>query len=137
MPYEHIRKALTAVVETARAGAPVANVLVEYENRALLDTQKQSVPYLKFKLHFMDGRNASMGLGARYRAYGNLTLTVAVKEGKGTSESLQMVSYLRPLLHSKVVQGIHLQDASLHPNVPHLGWIYSPLLVPFWYDHAG
>jgi len=131
---EQARIDITTAIELAKIGAPVSPLLIEYDNRIVVDTQTQTKPYLAIHIKFMDGRQADLAEKPIHRMSGQLHVAAVVKEGTGSSEALRLLDYIYPQLHQRYMGVVRCHMAKLAPMAPHLGWNYYPVLIPFWFD---
>lgn len=134
MAQEDIRQALVTAVEAAKVGAPTAGLIIEYDNRIIVDTQTQVDPYLIVQVVLMDGKQADLAEHAIHRFYGQLLLGAAVKEGAGASDALKLLDHFVPQLQRKTFTGVHTQTAKPTPSKKNLGWTLFSTIIPFWYD---
>jgi hypothetical protein len=134
MSQEYIRQALATAVEAAKVAAPTAGLIIEYDNRIIVDTQTQVDPYLLAQIVLFDGVQADLAANAIHRFYGQLHLIAAVKEGAGSADALKLLDHFVPQLQRKSFAGVRLETAKPAPSKKNLGWVYFPTLIPFWYD---
>lgn len=134
MTMEAARQAIATAVEAAKAGAPVSPLIIEYDNRTIVDTQTQTKPFLCVRMELMNARQADLNVKPIHRFDGQIHLAAAVKEGSGSAEALKLLDYFYPLLHQTALGILRTHMASPAPMVPHLGWCYYPMLIPFWFD---
>lgn len=134
MALEDVRQAIVAAVEAAKVGCPGGIPLIEYDNRIIVDTQTQSVPFICVKILFLDAEQADLNVNPTHRLYGQIHVSAAVKEGEGMSIGLKMLGHFYPQLHKKQLGSVRTKMAKLVQSRPHLGWVYYPALIPFWSD---
>lgn len=134
MAQEDIRQALVTAVEAAKVGAPTAGLIIEYDNRIIVDTQTQVDPYLIVQVVLMDGKQADLAEHAIHRFYGQLLLGATVKDGSGASDALKLLDHFVPQLQRQTFNGVHMQTAKPAPSRKNLGWTTFPTIIPFWYD---
>lgn len=134
MSLETVRQSIVTAIEAAKVGCPNGVPVIEYDNRILVDTQAQAVPFLCVQVKFMDGVQADLGTNPIHRIYGQIHLEAAVKEGAGSALALTMLGHFYPQLHKKQIGAIRTAMSTFAPIHPHLGWVYHPILIPFWSD---
>jgi hypothetical protein len=131
---ELARQAIVTAVEAVKAGAPVAGLIIEYDNRIIVDTQTQTKPFFCVNMVLMNGRQADLNAKPIHRFNGQIHIAAAVKDGAGSSDALKLLDYFYPLLHQRALGSIRTHMAKPAPMKPHLGWCYYPMLIPFWFD---
>lgn len=135
MSRELIRQTLVAAVESAKASfAPGYQLLIEYDNRWTIDTQTQTNPYLKIDIKFIDMEQADISNDPTHRILGQLVLGAGVKAGSGSKEANFILDHFFPRLQRKTFGTVRTHMATVAPDVNHLGWLYCPVIVPFWAD---
>jgi hypothetical protein len=131
---EQARIDIVTAIEAAKAGAPVSPLLIEYDNRIVVDTQTQVKPYLAVHIKFMDGRQADLAAKPIHRMSGQIHVAAVAKIGSGSAEALKLLDYIYPQLHQRSMGVVRCHMSKLAPMSPHLGWNYYPVLIPFWFD---
>jgi hypothetical protein len=134
MSLDIIRQNIVAAMEAAKVGTPGGIPVVEYDNRMLVNTQTQSAPFVICNIVYGMGEQADLNAKPIHRLYGQIHLIVATKEGGGSTDAAKMLGYLYPQLQGKVFGIVRTSFASPAPPKPHLGWVYTPILIPFWAD---
>ena len=131
---EQARIDITTAIEAAKTGAPISPLLIEYDNRIVVDTQTQTKPYLAVHIKFMDGSQADLSKSPIHRMLGQIHIAAVAKEGSGSSDALKLLDFFYPQLHGRNMGVVRCRMAKLAPMAPHLGWNYYPVLIPFWFD---
>jgi hypothetical protein len=131
---EQARIDIVTAIEAAKAGAPVSPLVIEYDNRIVVDTQTQTKPYLAVHVKFMEGRQADLSARPIHRISGQIHLAAVAKDGTGSSEALKLLDFFYPQLHQRSMGVVRCHMATLAQVKPHLGWNYYPVLIPFWFD---
>lgn len=134
MSLETIRQSIVAAVEAAKVGAPGGTPVVEYDNRLIVDTQAQTAPFVNCRIVFFDGYQADLNAKPIHRVLGQIHLAVATKEGNGSTDAAKILGFMYPQLQGKSLGSVRTQFAKPAPSFPHLGWVYTPVLIPFWSD---
>lgn len=134
MSLELARQLIVAAVEAAKVGAPVSPLVIEYDNRVIVDTQTQTKPFLLVKLVYQDSFQADLSTRPTQRFLGDIHLAAAAKEGSGSAEALALLDYLYPQLQRKVFGSVHTGTASPAVAKLYRGWYYYPVLIPFRFD---
>ena len=135
MSIEKIRQDLVAAVNVLKdshaGGYPL---IVEYDNIREIDTQTQVNPYLMVDVKIIDMEQADLSNNPTHRVYGQLVLVAAVKEGQGVRAANLLLEHFYPKLQRKALGTVRTHMATVAPIRPHLGWLYIPVVVPFWSD---
>lgn len=131
---ESAREAVATAVEAAKAGAPVADLVIEYDNRTLVDTATATKPFLRVELVFGPGYQADISATPLHRFTGNIVLSAAVKEGQGSAEALKLLAHFYLALQSKQFGAVRTKKCSPGGSQPFKGWVYHRVFVPFWFD---
>ena len=134
MNRETIRQAVVAAVEARKATWSAYPLLVEYDNRVLVDTQTQTNPFLCVRIMFMDGEQVDLGSNPNHRVFGQIHMAAALRSGEGTARANELLDYFVPALHMKTLSGVRLWGSRPAKDLLHLGWVYSPCLIPFEAD---
>ena len=134
MSLETARQSLVTAIEAVRGAAPGAPIVIEYDNRIVVDTQTQTAPFVCVQIMFMDSYQADISSNPIQRVIGQIHLSAVVKEGKGSAQALALLDYFAPLLQRKQFGTVRTLMSDMAPSKPHLGWRYYPILIPFWYD---
>lgn len=134
MSQNNIRQAIVTAVEAAKVGAPVLPLVIEYDNRIIVDTQTQTLPFLCVNVVFMDAFQADLSNTPIHRFVGQIHLAAAVKAGAGSADALKLLDFFYPQLQRKALGIVRTYMAKSAPMTPHLGWNYYTMLIPFWSD---
>lgn len=131
---EQARIDIVTAIEAAKAGAPVSPLIIEYDNRIVVDTQTQVKPYLAVHVKFMDGNQADLAARPIHRIIGQIHIAAVTKLGTGSSEALKLLDFFYPQLHQRSMGVVRCHMAKVVDVKLHLGWQYYPVLIPFWFD---
>lgn len=135
MSREQIRQDLVAAVDALVAGFPGGYPLVvEYDNILQVDTQTQVHPFLQVEVKIIDMDQADLSDDPTHRVFGQLVLVAAVKEGKGLKAANLILDYFYPRLQRKAFGVVRTEMAAATRTSPHLGWVYTPIIIPFRAD---
>ena len=87
MSRESVRQALVAMVEARKALWTDYSLIIEYDNRILVDTQTQHNPFLCVNLTYFDGEQIDLG-SQNHRDHGLLVISAAARENEGTAKAI-------------------------------------------------
>lgn len=131
-PMETSRQAITAAVEVVRATFTSYPLIIEYENRNIVDTQTQTNPYLCVNVRFADGWQGDLNPNPFHRIIGFVELIAHVKEGSGVAQSNALLEFFYPKLQYRRLGGAKLEAAKPAPVKQVKGWRSQGMLIPFW-----
>jgi len=134
MGLESARQSIVTGIEAAKVGNPVSGLIIEYDNRIIVDTQTQTNPYLAVQIMFMSGEQADLSAAPIHRTYGQIHLAAVVKEGSGSALAMGLLDWFYPRLQRKAFGAVRTLMADYAPVKPFKGWSYFPVLIPFWMD---
>jgi len=135
MSLEAYRQSIVTAVEAARvAYVTDPTLLVEYDNRPAADPATQTKPYLMLEIDFLSGVQADISRTPIHRTFGQILLTVLVKEGAGTAKSLLLVEHFYKALQLKTFGDVHTKIATFVRPTTHLGNYVTSAIVPFYAD---
>lgn len=133
MSREAARIDIATAVNAAAAAWVSYPVVVDYENRDLVDYASQVKPFLGVDIVYHGGEQMDMGPSPLVGAYGSIALAVCVPEGKGTSESNLLMDHFTTRLQLKQWALVKTEAARPQPSVPRKGWYCLVTLINFWY----
>jgi hypothetical protein len=136
MSQEAARQAIVTAVEAAKTGAPVPSLVIEYDNRIIVDTQTQSAPFLRVEIKYLDSYQADISHSPIHRFEGYISLQAAVKDGSGAKEANGLLEHFYPQLHKRSMGIVRTKMASAVPERQHQGWWYYSFNIPFWFDRT-
>lgn len=131
---ESFRQAVVTAVEARKALWSGYALIIEYDNRILVDTQTQTNPFLCVEIQYVDGEQVDLGGSPNHRTYGSLTVAAAVKEGSGSKQANELLEHFYPALHLTTIDGARMWGAKPEKSKPHRGWVYYPVSIPFDFD---
>lgn len=129
---EQHRQSIVTAVEAAKATFTTYPLIIEYDNRMLIDQATQRNPYLCVDILFMDGFQADLSTNPIHRKVGQIHLQAVVKEGAGSAQALQLLDHFGTALQAKILGGVRTKMQTYARSKPHLGWVYTPVVIPFW-----
>lgn len=109
-------------------------LLIEYDNRIVVDTKTQKDPFLCVKVKFLDAEQANLSSNPTHRFYGQIHLAAAVPEGSGVSKANLLLAHFYKGMQHSAFGSVRTLMAMPAPPRPHLGWEYYAMAVPFWSD---
>lgn len=131
---EQHRQSIVTAVEAAKVSFTDYPLVIEYDNRIIVDTATQLDPFLVVNIRFLDGAQADLSTNPIHRKIGQIHLQAAVKEGSGTAKAYTLIEHFYQALQQSQFGGVRTRMASFAREQPFKGWVYYPALVPFWTD---
>lgn len=138
MSAEAIRQGIITEVERARTAWSAYTLLVDYENRDLVDLEaiEDGQAYLAVDIVFLSGNQLDLGQSPMIEDAGHIILAAGAKMGAGTAQQVKLLDHVRPYLQLRDDLGIARTEAGkLQRPQMRQGFYYLPLIVPFW-SHA-
>lgn len=136
MSREQVRIAVANTVVSMQAAWKAAkgvDLVVETDNRKMVDQATQEKPYLQVQIRYMAAEQADMADNPFIRTDGQILLAVVAKENSGTSEANELIDFVRPYFELKNIGPAQCKAVEDKSAVPKNGWYYSPAIVNFWY----
>ena len=127
------RQDIAAAIEAARAAWTPYNLVVEQENRDIIDQVTQVNPYVGVDLMFYDGQQMDLGPAPLVGVYGHILLAVCTQEGKGTSGVTPVMDHMSQALSRKTFSLVKTSVPKPQPYVIRKGWYCQLSLINFWY----
>jgi hypothetical protein len=126
------RQSIVTAIEAAKLTFTDYPLVIEYDNRMLVDTATQVNPFLCVDIKFLDGRQADLSSSPIHRKIGQIHLQAVVKEGSGTAKALQLMEHFYQPLQRGQFGGVRTHMATFAKEMVFKGWVYYPAIVPFW-----
>lgn len=133
MSQSQARQEIATAVEAARVAWTDYPLIVEQENRDIVNLATQVNPYVAVDVVFYDGKQMDLGPEPLQGVYGQIFLGVFTQEGKGTSQVTPLSDYMGKALSRKDFALVKTGVPSPQPAVTRKGWYCQVTLVNFWY----
>lgn len=135
MSREAARTAVMSAIQTLAATWVAYPLLVEYENRTVVNLSTQDNPYLCVDLVYISAEQAELSRSPRHRAFGHIKLTVHIKKGQGVKPANDLLEhFFVPLQQSDTLGPVRTFAADFVRATERDGWMLYPVLVPFYCD---
>lgn len=125
------RQQLVAAVEIARETYADSQLLVEYDNRYLVDMNTQTDPFLCAEITYAGAKQADMSNKPVQKIAGLLILTAKVREGAGTAAAYSLLSHFYENLQFRVIGDCRMEMASIVKPAKLAGWWGISAIIPF------
>lgn len=103
----------------------------ENQTRPNMDEQK---PVVEYEILFDTDEQATLAENPIVRTRGRIAFTVAVPEGSGTIQALQIRTFLKQVMKARHIGKVRTTIPKPSQNGSAKGWYLVPLIVPFRYD---
>lgn len=134
---ESTRIALVTAIEALRLTYTADTALViEYDNRIVVDPAQQVKPYLAVQLKFIDGFQVDIANKPLHRLVGQLYLVAWVKDNTGSSTANLLLEHFYKGLQHKQYGAVRLRMAIPTKQAKVLDWVGFPVILPFWTDQT-
>ena len=132
---ERARTALVTKVEQLRLTFTPYPLVVEFANGAVVNTARQSHPYLKAGLRYQDGAQIELATNPGHRIMGTIVLEAWVKQGTGTRQANELLAHFYPAIQMRdTLPPLRTAAARFAPAPLRDGWLAEAALIPFWMD---
>lgn len=129
---ETCRQGITTAIESVKATFTAYPLVIEYDNRIIVDTQTQSNPYLCVNIRFVDGWQGDLNPNPFHRLIGFVEMIAHVKEGAGVAKANELLEFFYPKIHRQKLGGAMLEMAKPAKVDKVQGWRSQAVLIPFW-----
>ena len=134
MNRESARKGLTEAIVALQATFP-GGIVVELPNMLVVNLPEQKEPWLKVKIVYKDGWQASLSSDRHHRTIGMLILEAWVPAGSGIKAANDILEHFyKPIHMTDSVPGVRTMGAKPVECFGKPGWEVTPVVVPFWFD---
>lgn len=133
MTIQAARLAITTQFELALAAYPVPKPVVEYDNRNLIDTTKQVLPYISLSIFNISGKQLDLADKPMTMQAGQIVISANVKEGGGSLVADRLLDYFIPWFELKELGIVRTHSGVASGEKTVKGWCVYPILVPFWW----
>jgi hypothetical protein len=135
MSYEPARVDVVTAVEAALTAWPtLPKPVVAYDNRkAVIDPDKQSLPYLCVETHYIGGGQISLGRTKVVEALGQIHLVAHAKQNAGSAQAQLLLDHFQAFFELKNFSLIRTHAAMPADYFDRAGWRCWPVVVPFWF----
>jgi hypothetical protein len=131
---EQARVALVTAVEALKSTWTAYTLLIEYDNRVVVNRATHSNPFLCVDMVFMDGYQTTLG-NRGYRSLGTVVLEANVKEGSGKKLANELLEHFFPTLQmTDAYPPLRMHAAKFGSRPAREGWVAEAAVIPFWYD---
>lgn len=130
------RAAIMTVIGQVVTDWTAYTLVVEPENRRVVDQATQVNPYLMVWIDFLSAQQADMADNPLVRYTGQIVIHVVAKCDSGTKPAAALRDFIRPYLSMQNLGTLHLDVAEIYRAKEIKGWEHFPLLVNFWYHET-
>lgn len=132
---EEARVALVTKVEALKATWTAYTLVVQYDNRLLVDLAKQTNPYLRVSMEYLDGNQIALGPNGGHRLIGAIVVEAWVKEGAGMKQANDLLQHFYPSMHmTDSMFPLRTYAAQFRSGNAVKGWVAEAAIIGFWHD---
>lgn len=124
------RQQLVAEIEAIRIQSG-SGVVIQYDNRDIVETTTQSGPFLDVSIEYIDGEQVDLSNKPVHRIVGLLVLTARVREGSGSAGAYDLLSNFYMKLHGRQVGDVKLAMSKFSRPKKVDGWWGVASFMPF------
>jgi hypothetical protein len=127
------RAAIQAVLKQIQTDWTAYPLVVELDNRDVVDQATQSYPYLSVQIVPMGGGQADIGARPLVEQRGQILLYAAARVGTGAAGADALLDFLTDYFDMKTVGPVRCH--AVVATEPHdlKGWHYTPAIIDYWY----
>lgn len=107
-------------------------LVVEPDNRKVVDQGTQTKPYLAVMIDFLTERQMDLSNRPRVQAQGQIVICVVVKENSGTAAGATLRDFIEPYFSLKNLGTVNCHATEKQRTKVIAGWEYMPILINFW-----
>lgn len=132
---EQARVAITTKVNTLKVAWVAYPLIVEYDNRTLVNLATQQNPYLKVSIQYMNGYQVDMSTTPNHRMIGTIIVEAFTKEGGGSKMANDLLQHFYTGLHmTDSMPPVRTYAAQFKTGRLFDGWQPEAAIIPFWFD---
>lgn len=128
---ETYRQQLVAAVESARELYSVQDLVVEYDNRYIVDMNTQTDPFLCVEVTYAGAVQGDLSNKPIHKIAGLLVLTAKVREGAGTASAYNLLTHFYESLQFRVIGDCRMEMANIVRPAKLAGWWGISAIIPF------
>jgi len=132
-PFSAAAGEIRAVFAQVKADWTNYTLLIETDNRDIVDLASQTNPFICASIINLSGEQLDLGAAPRTRQYGQIQLAIAAKQGKGTGDIEDLLDFIAPYFSMKDFATVRCFAISLQKPRKEKEWYYQPLIIPFYY----
>lgn len=127
------RAALMTVMQQIVDDWTLYPLVVEPDNRDLVDQVLQLDPYVKVEIDFLGSEQADMADVPLEKHVGQMMIYVVSRKGSGTVDGAILRDFIRPYFSLKKFGVLQCHSAEIYKSKEIKGWEYWPILLNFYF----
>jgi hypothetical protein len=128
---ETYRQQLVSAVEVAKETYANQDLVIEYDNRYLVDMNTQTDPFLCVEVSYVGAAQADLSNKPVHKIAGMLILTAKVREGAGTANAYNLLDHFYEKLQFRVIGDCRMEMANIIRPAKLAGWWGISAIIPF------
>lgn len=131
MSYSQARLDIATVAQAIKTAWVAYPLLIETDNRDTIDLATQVNPFLQIDTVYLSGEQLELSEASKEVKYGQLIVTVVVKEGSGSATAATLLDFVESYFSRKDLSIVRLEVSHPQKMETVKGWCYFPLLFNF------
>ncbi len=127
---ETYRQQLVSAVEVAKETYANQDLVIEYDNRYLVDMNTQTDPFLCVEVSYVGAVQADLSNKPVHKIAGMLILTAKVREGAGTANAYNLLDHFYEKLQFRVIGDCRMEMANIVRPAKLAGWWGISAIIP-------
>lgn len=133
MTLSELRQTVRAVAQQIINDHTAYPLVVETDNRDVVDQAFQVNPYLAISIKPLRGEQAEIGVAPLSKMEGQIQISAVVKDGSGTADAEDLLDFVLPYFHLQNLATVQCQAAFPTGGREVKGWWYESAIVPYYY----
>lgn len=131
--FEDAATEIRAIFEQVRTDWTAYELLIEHDNRNVINLATQVNPFLCVSIVNLSGQQLDLGAKPRTRQFAQIQMAAAIKQGKGTAELDALLGFIAPYFNMKDLTTVRCQSIALMKDKLEKEWYYRPAVIGFYY----
>lgn len=127
------RAEIMAVVARIQADWTAYPLVVEPDNRIVVDQATQTNPYLQVSIKMLSGEQLDMADRPKVEQRGQILLCVVVKENSGSAKAQALLDFLTPYFELQDFAQVRCHAFQAVSDSTVKGLTYYPGIINFWF----
>ena len=124
---------IRAIFEQIRLDWSAYPLLIEHDNRNVINLATQQNPFLCVSIINLGGQQFDLGAKPRTRQFAQIHIAAAVKQGKGTADLDSLLDFVGTYFNMKDLTTVRCQSIALMKDKLEKEWYYRPAVIGFYY----
>lgn len=108
-------------------------LLIEADNRDVVDQATQQDPYLQVSIQMIKGEQLDMADRPLVEQRGQILICAVAKAGSGSAGTAKLLDFCESYFDMKELGIVRCHAFEAQKARANLGWYYAPAIVNFWF----